>query len=104
MNYFNKEINEVEKELETDTDIGLKSDEINKKIEQYGFNELEEKKKDSLLIKFLKQFKDFMIIILIIAAIVSAVVGIREGEGFTHIGSPPSPEVPAPLSVPPHTR
>lgn len=83
MNYFNKEINEVEKELKTDIENGLSKDEINKKIEQYGYNELKEKKKESLLVKFLKQFKDFMIIILIIAAVVSGVVGITEGEGFT---------------------
>ncbi len=83
MNYFNKEIKEVEKELKTDISNGLNTNEIDKKIEEFGYNELKEKKKESLFIKFLKQFKDFMIIILIIAAIVSAIVGVSEGEGFT---------------------
>ena len=41
------------------------------------------KKKKSLIVKFLEQFKDFMIIVLIIAAIVSGIVGILEGEGIT---------------------
>ncbi|MCI9365185.1 MAG: HAD-IC family P-type ATPase [Clostridia bacterium] len=83
MKYFNQEIVQVEKELETDIKNGLKSEEVKKKREKYGFNELEEKKKESLLVKFLKQFKDFMIIILIIAAIISGFVGIKEGEGIT---------------------
>lgn len=63
--------------------IGLKNEEIEKKREQYGFNELKEKKKTSLLVKFLNEFKDFMIIVLIIAAIVSGIIGIKEGEGIT---------------------
>ena len=83
MDYFNKKIDEVEKELDTSLENGLKKDEIDKKREKYGFNELEAKKKESIIIKFFKQFKDFMIIILIIAAIVSAFVGVKEGEGFT---------------------
>ncbi len=83
MNYFDKEISEVEKEFETDQKVGLKQEDISKRIEKYGYNELEAKKKESLLVKFLKQFKDFMIIILIIAAIVSGFIGIKEGEGIT---------------------
>ena len=83
MDYFNKKIDEVEKELDTSLENGLKKDGIDKKREKYGFNELEAKKKESIIIKFFKQFKDFMIIILIIAAIVSAFVGVKEGEGFT---------------------
>ena len=54
MKYFNQEIVQVEKELETDIKNGLKSEEVKKKREKYGFNELEEKKKESLLVKFLK--------------------------------------------------
>lgn len=83
MEYFNKGINEAQKELETNIEKGLKTEEVVVKREKYGFNELEAKKKDSLFVKFLKQFKDFMIIILIIAAIVSGVIGVAEGEGVT---------------------
>ncbi len=83
MNYFNEEIDKIEKELATDAQNGLKNEEINNKREKYGFNELKAKKKKSIIVKFLEQFKDFMIIILIIAAIISAVVGVQEGEGFT---------------------
>lgn len=83
MEYFNKQIKEIEKELKTDINNGLKDEEIKEMQSTYGFNELEKKKKKSLFIKFLEQFKDFMIIILIIAAIISGVVGINQGEGFT---------------------
>ena len=82
-NWFNKKVEEVEKELETDLNKGLNSDEVQKRKEKYGLNELKAKKKKSLFQKFLDQFKDFSIIVLIIAAIVSGVVGVAEGEGVT---------------------
>ena len=82
-NWFNKSIEEVEKELETDLSKGLSNEEVQKRREKYGLNELKAKKKKSLFQKFLDQFKDFSIIILIIAAIVSGVVGVAEGEGIT---------------------
>ena len=81
--WFNKTIEEVEEELNTTSDKGLSNEEIEKRREKYGLNELEAKKKKSLLQKFLDQFKDFSIIILIIAAIVSGIVGVAEGEGVT---------------------
>ena len=59
------------------------SEEGVKRREKYGSNELQAKKKKSLIVKFLEQFKDFMIIVLIIAAIVSGIIGVKEGEGFT---------------------
>ena len=82
-NWFNKEVNEVEKELKTNLANGLTPAEVEEKRNEYGFNELKAKKKKSLFVKFLEQFKDFMIIVLIIAAIVSGIVGYMEGEGVT---------------------
>lgn len=81
--WFNKSVQETEKQLETDVNAGLKSSELVARYEKYGHNELKAKQKKSILVKFLEQFKDFMIIILIIAAIVSGIVGIQEGEGIT---------------------
>ena len=81
--WFNKTVKDVEKELETDLDKGLSSQKVEEYKTKYGLNELQEKKKDSLFKKFIAQFKDFSIIVLIIAAIVSGVVGIAEGEGIT---------------------
>ncbi len=82
-NWFNKKVEDVEKDLKTDLIKGLRIEEVQKRQEKYGLNELKAKKKKSLFQKFLEQFKDFSIIILIIAAIVSGAVGIAEGEGIT---------------------
>ena len=82
-NWFNLSIDEVQRKLNTDVDSGLKKEEVSKRQSQYGFNELKAKKKKSLIQKFLEQFKDFMIIVLIIAAIVSGIIGVKEGEGIT---------------------
>ena len=82
-NWFQKDVEEVEKELQTNLEKGLTTEEVTKRREKYGLNELKSKKKKSLFQKFLDQFKDFSIIVLIIAAIVSGVVGVAEGEGIT---------------------
>ena len=78
-NWFNKKQEEVEKELQTDVKKGLTTEEARKRQEKYGLNELKAKKKKSLFQKFIEQFKDFSIIVLIIAAIVSGAVGIAQG-------------------------
>ena len=83
MNWFNKGISQVEKELQTNIMEGLTEEQVKANYEKYGMNELKQKKKKSLFVKFLEQFKDFMIIVLIIAAIVSGAVGIAKGEGIT---------------------
>ena len=83
MNWFNKGISQVEKELQTNIKEGLTEEQVKANYEKYGMNELKQKKKKSLFVKFLEQFKDFMIIVLIIAAIVSGAVGIAKGEGIT---------------------
>ena len=83
VNWFNKDVEDVEKILQTNINNGLTKEEVEKRREKYGLNELKAKKKKSLIIKFLEQFKDFSIIILIIAAIVSGAVGVAQGEGIT---------------------
>ena len=69
--WFNKEVKDVEKELGTNLEKGLSSIKLTENKEKYGLNELKEKKKESLIKKFIAQFKDFSIIVLIIAAIPS---------------------------------
>ena len=81
--WFNKTDIEVEEYLQTSMEKGLSSVEAKKRQEENGFNELKQAKKKSLFVKFLEQFKDFMIIVLIIAAIVSGIVGVAQGEGIT---------------------
>lgn len=80
--WFNLSVKDVTKKLNTDTEKGLSSEEVSKRYETYGHNELKAKAKKSLLAKFIEQFKDFMIIVLIIAAIVSGIVGVQQGEGI----------------------
>ena len=80
--WFNLSVKSVSQKLNTDVENGLTSDEVSKRYETYGRNELKAKEKKSLLTKLLEQFKDFMIIVLIIAAIVSGIVGIQQGEGI----------------------
>ena len=82
-NWFNKKVQEVEEELNTNLEKGLTKEEAIKRQEKYGFNELKAKKKKNIFQKFLEQFKNFSIIVLIIAAIVSGAVGVAEGEGIT---------------------
>ena len=65
-------IEEVEQKLKTNIRKGLTEEEAIKRINQYGKNKLKEGKKTTFFTKFIKQFNDFMIIILIASAIVSA--------------------------------
>lgn len=81
--WFQKSIEEIEKNFEVNQTQGLSEEQISQNREIYGSNELAAKKKKSLFVKFLEQFKDFMIIILIMAAIISGIVGYIEGEGIT---------------------
>jgi Ca2+-transporting ATPase len=71
--FYAQEAEAVLKELQTDVN-GLSNDEAKIRLSQYGANELEEGKKKSLVQKFFEQFKDLMIIVLLAAAIISAVV------------------------------
>lgn len=66
--------NEVRQKLNGKTEP-LTNEEIAKRQQEYGLNELVEEKRKNVLQVFLKQFADFLVIILIIAAIVSAALG-----------------------------
>lgn len=76
--YSKKTYEEVSKDLKSDLRKGLSSDEAQKRLDEVGFNELEGKKKTPLILRFLAQFKDTLIIILLIAALVSVIVDYKE--------------------------
>ena len=76
--FFN--IEQVARKLRTNIGVGLSSEEVKNRRNKHGPNKLEEQKKESLFIKFIKQFQDFMIIILLIAAVVSAGISYFQGE------------------------
>ncbi|MBR2786542.1 MAG: HAD-IC family P-type ATPase, partial [Clostridia bacterium] len=73
-------LSEVKQKLKTNYQYGLTNEEIDKRFREYGENKLEDKPSESLVVRFFKQFNDFMIIILIIAAIVSAVIEKWQGS------------------------
>ena len=73
-NYFSKPYEEVLKEFNT-SKSGLSDKQVSKNLEKFGPNQLSEKKKDTVLQVFLSQFKDLLVLILIAAAIISAITG-----------------------------
>ena len=73
-----KKLNDLEKELCSNLQCGLSNEQIMINREKFGENALEEKKKTPMILKFLAEFKDPLIIILIIAAIVSVIVDPHE--------------------------
>jgi P-type Ca2+ transporter type 2C len=83
MNYYNCSEKQTAEELHTDIECGLSAAEASRRLSEHGPNELAQTPHTSLVVKFFAQFKSFMIIVLIIAGIVSGVVGYLNGEGFT---------------------
>lgn len=82
MKYYNIETKEILESLNT-TENGLNADEAKNRLLKNGPNKLKETKKKGILSKFISQFKDLMLIILIISAILSALVSVKTGESFT---------------------
>ena len=72
--------NEIAQKLRTNLKEGITEEEAKSRKEKFGPNRLNEKKKESFVIRFIKQFNDFMIITLIIASAVSAIVSYMQGE------------------------
>lgn len=62
---------DVVAKLDTNIEEGLSEEEVARRIEKYGLNEIDKGKHTTTLQKFINQFKDFMIIVLIVAALVS---------------------------------
>lgn len=80
MNWHNKSVDETVTLLDVTLRDGLSTKEANKRLKQYGPNELVGKKNKNVVQKFFEQFSDFMIITLICAAIISFVVSLLNGE------------------------
>jgi len=73
-NWYSKEINEIYKEIETN-EKGLSSKEAKERLLEYGKNTLPKQKKDSVLKIFFSEFKDPIVLLLIVAIIASFAVG-----------------------------
>lgn len=74
-NWHSMEVDQVLEQLDTDPHQGLTEDEVKSRLEKYGYNELKKEKKISALSIFINQFKNILIIILLVAIGLSAVVG-----------------------------
>ncbi len=75
--YYNKDARQVMTELSTELN-GLSESQVSINRKKYGSNKIEEKKKKSVFEIFIDQFKDLLVIILIIAAIISMITGSYE--------------------------
>lgn len=80
-NYYSKELKEVFLEFNSNI-LGLTNKKAEEYLKKYGENKLEEPDKESILKKFIEQFKDFTVILLIIAAIVSGVIDTLHGDSL----------------------
>src|SRR3989338_3325746 len=72
MLYYQKTPQQILEEYKT-TEKGLSKEEVERRIQEHGYNELKAEKKESPFLLFLDQFKSLMIVILIIAAIISII-------------------------------
>jgi Ca2+-transporting ATPase len=73
--WYGEELTRIAEELSANLQTGLGQDDVEQRIRQYGYNELKEKQAETWLQKLLKQLNDFLVIILIVASIVSGLVG-----------------------------
>ena len=80
--FYKQNSNDVLKELNSSLN-GLNDDVAKELLKKNGLNKLKETKKRSYILKLLDQFKNLMIIILIISAVLSAIVSYKTNEPFT---------------------
>lgn len=80
--YYNKEIKDIYKELNSSKD-GLNNEDVKKRLLEFGKNKLVEKKKKSTIIRFFDQFKDTMIIILLVVAALLCIYGRLHSHDYT---------------------
>ena len=78
---YNLDTEEIIKKLKSDKD-GLTEEEASKRLAKFGPNKLKESKKESKFVKFLSQFKNLMIIVLLLAAIISFVISYINKESY----------------------
>ena len=80
--FYNQPIDDLLQQFDVTSVAGLSDEEVRRRIEEHGPNRLESKKQKSLLSMFFEQFKSSMVVILLIAAIISGVIGVMHNEGL----------------------
>lgn len=68
-------VNEVVQHTKTDPKTGLTTKEVQNRMKKFGLNEIEEKEKPSVILMFIAQFKDFMVLVLLAATLISGLLG-----------------------------
>ncbi len=81
MDYYAVNAGDVVAELKTDAHLGLTRSQAKRRLNEDGENRLAEKKKSNVLVMFLMQFRDFMVITLLVAAAISFLTAYLEGDG-----------------------
>ncbi|MDR0300876.1 MAG: HAD-IC family P-type ATPase, partial [Treponema sp.] len=81
-NWYNMDKAAVLSELKSDPQNGLTASEAEKRQTEFGLNKFTEKKKESLFSQIIRQLKDVAVIILLLAAVLSFLLALRDGHGF----------------------
>ena len=82
MKYYCEEMQNVVEAVQSSKETGLTATEANRRLSENGKNKLAEGKKKTVIQRFFEQLADPMTIILIVAAVISGVLGVIEGEGL----------------------
>lgn len=75
MKWHEMRAEEVEKKINSDFEAGLSETEAKNRLLQYGTNELQEAERPNAFLVFLEQFKDFMVVVLLAATLISGLLG-----------------------------
>ena len=81
MKFYNVDIDEALEKTDTSKE-GITFEEAKRRLEEDGPNKLKDAKKDSKIVMFLGQFKNLMIVVLFMAAIVSFIIAYQNGESY----------------------
>lgn len=77
--WYTQSVQEVVSKLKSNIGTGLTQKQVECLQNEHGKNKLNDAKKESIFVKFIKQFNDFMVIILIISAAISAITSYLQG-------------------------
>ncbi|MDR1868401.1 MAG: HAD-IC family P-type ATPase, partial [Treponema sp.] len=81
-NWYNMDKEAVLKEQSSDAQKGLTAGEAQKRQAEFGLNKFAEKKKETVFSQIIRQLKDVAVIILLLAAVLSFALALRDGHGF----------------------
>ncbi|MEN6619506.1 MAG: calcium-translocating P-type ATPase, PMCA-type [Rikenellaceae bacterium] len=80
--FYNKSTSEIFEHFKVSEESGLSTEEAKKRVAEFGYNQLQSRKTKTFFHMFMAQFKSFMIVVLLIAAVISGVIGVLDGEGL----------------------